>query len=62
MSEKLGYSLTKMLILLEINMKTPNTQDFHQKNHTVRAFLCGIHQKLGTFHEIFLKNLENRNI
>ena len=48
---KIGYSLIKMLISLKIYTKTPNTQDFHNKNSQFK-------QKLGIFDEIFLKNRE----
>ena len=44
--EKLGYSLIKMLILLKIYTKTPNTRDFHHKN-----------SKLERFHADYTKNL-----
>ena len=37
-SEKLGYSLIKMLILLKIYTKTPNTRDFRHKNSQSEHF------------------------
>ena len=43
--QKLGYSLTKMLITLEIYTKTPNTRDFCQ---TIIQFECFMQNTLKT--------------
>ena len=39
-------------------MKTPNTWDFCHKNAKFEHFSSRIHQKLGIFDEIFMKNWE----
>ena len=54
-SEKLGYSLTKMLTSLEIHTKTPNTWDFHHKVLQFECFYAEYTENSGHSMRFFLK-------
>ena len=54
-SEKLGYSLIKTLILLNIYMKTPNTQDFRHKNSQLERFHAEYTENSGYSMRLFQK-------
>ena len=54
-SEKLGYSQIKMLILLNIYMKTPNTWEFRHKNPHLERFYAEYTKNLGYSMRFFRK-------
>ena len=54
-SEKSGYSLIKMLILLNIYTKTPNTLDFRHKNPHLQRFHAEYTKNLGYSMRFFQK-------